>query len=87
MDMMVLEKVSTNQPDKNTTDFGQHQGTRPPDKCYMGIIPLSPNIHQPHIGSSQRPIDADMSSGMQEIVRETQALSQSAGDMGAMIEA
>jgi hypothetical protein len=86
VDMMVLEKVSTNQPDKNTTDFGQHQGTRPPDKCYMGIIPLSPNIHQPQIGSSQRPIDADMSSGMQEIVRETQALSQSAGDMGAMIE-
>jgi hypothetical protein len=80
VDMMVLEKVNN-----STTDFGQHQRTRPPDNAYMGSTSISPIIQQPHNGSSQRPTDSSMISSTQEIVAETQALRQSVGGTGDMI--
>jgi hypothetical protein len=80
VDMMVLEKVNN-----STTDFGQHQRTRPPDNADMGSTSISPIIQQPHNGSSQRPTDSSMISSTQEIVAETQALRQSVGGTGDMI--
>ncbi|KAK2384819.1 zinc ion binding / nucleic acid binding protein [Trifolium repens] len=80
VDMMVLEKVNN-----STTDFGQHQRTRPPDNAYVGSTSISPIIQQPHNGSSQRPTDSSMISSTQEIVAETQALRQSVGGTGDMI--
>ncbi|WJX25403.1 hypothetical protein P8452_14446 [Trifolium repens] len=80
VDMMVLEKVNN-----STTDFGQHQRTRPPDNAYVGSTSISPITQQPHNGSSQRPTDSSMISSTQEIVAETQALRQSVGGTGDMI--
>jgi hypothetical protein len=85
MDIIVVDKVNTSQPDNNTTDFGQQQGTRPPDKYYMGSNPLGPNIGQPQTQSSPRPMDTNTSDGTQEIVNETPAPNQSAEGRGDMI--
>jgi hypothetical protein len=85
MDMIVVEKVNTSQQDNNTTDFGQQQGTRPPDKYYMGSNPLGQNIGQPQTQSSPRPMDTNTSDGTQEIVNETPAPNQSAEGRGDMI--